>query len=182
MEEYEQTSTVNKLIVLYVLEQIEIPLTEQSIVDICHGKNNWIKNYMDCKETIYNLVDAGFIYKTNGNSEEDRCTITYTGRNCLSYFYERIDPEMLEQISKYVKENRIAFKRSQEYVSTIDKNSDGSYTVCLKIGSALIDEPMFEVKIKAPSRQSAMGAVNTWREKAHLIYESVYESLIDSDL
>ena len=89
---------------------------------------------------------------------------------------------MLEQISKYVKENRIAFKRSQEYVSTIDKNSDGSYTVCLKIRSALIDEPMFEVKIKAPSRQSAMGAVNTWREKAHLIYESVYESLIDSDL
>ena len=55
---------------------------------------------------------------------------------------------MLEQISKYVKENRIAFKRSQEYVSTIDKNSDGSYTVCLKIRSALIDERMFEIKIK----------------------------------
>lgn len=181
MDNREQESTVNKLIVLFVLEKIEIPLTEQSIIDICYGKNNWIDNYMECKEIIYNLVDAGFIYKTNGNSEEDRYTITYTGRNCLSHFYERIKQELREQIAEYVKENRIAFKRSQEYVSTIDRNSDGSYTVCLKIRSALIDEPMFELKIKAPSRQAAISATNIWREKAHHIYENAYETLIESE-
>ena len=181
MDFREQDSTINKLIVLFVLEKIEIPLTEQSIIDIWYGKNNWIKNYMDCKEIIYNLVDAGFIYKTNGHSEEDRYTITYTGRNCLSHFYQRINQDLREQIAEYVKENRIAFKRSQEYVGTIDRNSDGSYTVCLKIRSALIDEPMFELKIKAPSRQSALGAINIWKEKAHLIYENAYETLIDTD-
>ncbi len=181
MDFREQDSTINKLIVLFVLEKIEIPLTEQSIIDICYGKNNWIKNYMDCKEIIYNLVDTGFIYKTNGHSEEDRYTITYTGRNCLSHFYQRINQDLREQIAEYVKENRIAFKRSQEYVGTIDRNSDGSYTVCLKIRSALIDEPMFELKIKAPSRQSALRAINIWKEKAHLIYENAYETLIDTD-
>lgn len=181
MDAHEQDSTVGKLIVLFVLEKIEIPLTEQSIIDICYGKNNWINNYMECKEIIYNLVDAGFIYKTNGNSEEDRYTITYTGRNCLSHFYQRINQDLRDLIAEYVKENKIAFKRSQEYVSTIDKNSDGSYTVCLKIRSALINEPMFELKIKAPSRQSAIRASNTWREKAHLVYEFAYETLIDSD-
>ncbi len=179
MDNREQETTVYKLIVLLVLEKIEIPLTEQSIIDICYGKNNWINNYMECKEIIYNLVEVGFIYKTNGNSEEDRYTITYTGRNCLSHFYERINKDLRDQIAEYVKENRTAFKRSQEYVSTIDRNSDGSYTVCLKIRSALIDEPMFELKIKAPSRQSAIGATNIWREKAPLIYENVYETLID---
>ena len=179
MDNREQETTVYKLIVLLVLEKIEIPLTEQSIIDICYGKNNWINNYMECKEIIYNLVEVGFIYKTNGNSEEDRYTITYTGRNCLSHFYERINKDLRDQIAEYVKENRTAFKRSQEYVSTIDRNSDGSYTVCLKTRSALIDEPMFELKIKAPSRQSAIGATNIWREKAPLIYENVYETLID---
>ena len=181
MELRDQDSTVNKLIVLFVLEKIEIPLTEQSLIDICYGKNNWIKNYMECKEIIYNLVEIGFIYKTNGNSEEDRYTITYTGRNCLSHFYQRINANLRDQIAEYVKENRIAFKRSQEYVSTMDRNSDGSYTVCLKIRSALIDEPMFELKIKAPSRQSAIGATNIWKEKAHLIYEYAYETLIDNE-
>ena len=179
MDNREQETTLHKLIVLFVLEKIEIPLTEQSIIDICYGKNNWIDNYMECKEIIFSLVEAGFIYKTNRNSEEDRYTITYTGRNCLSHFYERIDKDLRDQITEYVKENRMAFKRSQEYVSTIDRNSDGSYTVCLKIRSALIDEPMFEIKIKAPSRQSAIGATNIWRDKAHLIYENVYETLID---
>ena len=181
MDNNQQEATVKKLIVLYVLEKIEIPLTEQSIIDMCYGKNNWIDNYMECKEIIYNLVDAGFIYKTNGHSEEDRYTITYTGRNCLSHFYERIDPQRREEIVEFIKENKTAFRRSQEYVSTIDKNSDGSYTVTLKIRSALIDEPMFELKIKAPTRQSAIGASNKWKEKAHLIYENAYETLIDTD-
>ena len=178
MESHEQDSTVSKLIVLSVLEKIDIPLTEQSIIDICYGKNNWINNYMECKEIIYNLVEAGFIYKTNGNSEEDRYTITYTGRNCLSYFYQRINQDLRDHIAEYVKENRIAFKRSQEYVSSIDKNSDGSYTVCLKIRSALIDEPMFELKIKAPTRQSAIEATRKWRDNAHIVYENTYETLI----
>ena len=172
---------LGKLIVLYVLETIEIPLTEQSIVNICYSKNNWIENYMDCKEIIYSLVDTGFIYKTNGNASEDRFTITYTGRDCLSHFYHRINQQLKEQITEYVKENKIAFKRSQEYVSSIDKNSDGSYTVSLRIRSALIDEPMFEIKIKAPSKENAIHASNIWREKAHLIYENVYENLIDID-
>ena len=181
MDITQQESTVKKLIVLYILERIEIPLTEQSIIDICYGKNNWIDNYMECKEIIYNLVDAGFIYKTNGHSEEDRYTITYTGRNCLSHFYQRISQELRENIAEFVKDNKTAFKRSQEYVSTIDKNSDGSYTVTLRIRSALIDEPMFELKIKAPSRQAAINASNIWKEKAHLIYENAYETLINTD-
>lgn len=181
MEIQQKDPTVNKLILLFMLDKIEIPLTEQSIVDICYGKNSWIPNYMECKEIIYDLVDAGLVYRTNGKSDEDRFTISYTGRTCLSHFYERINLDLREQIAEYVKENRIAFKRSQEYVSTMDKNSDGSYTVCLRIRSAMIDEPMFEIKIKAPTRQSAIEATNIWKEKAHIIYENVYEALIDNE-
>ena len=40
---------------------------------------------------------------------------------------------------------------------------------------------MFELKIKAPTRQAALGATNVWKEKAHLVYENAYETLIDTD-
>ena len=112
MDTHEQDFMLGKLIVLYVLETIEIPLTEQSIVNICYSKNNWIENYMDCKEIIYSLVDTGFIYKTNGNSTEDRFTITYTGRDCLSHFYHRINQQLKEQITEYQnlnKKNELVF-------------------------------------------------------------------------
>lgn len=179
-QQLSQDPMVNKLIVLFVLEKIEIPLTENSIVDICYGRNNWI-TYMDCKETIYNLLEFGLIYKTDGNSEEERYTISYEGRNCLSHFYSKIAPELRELITVYVKENRMHFKRSQEYVGDYFKNTDGSYTVVLKIRSAMINEPMFEMKIKAPTRQSAIDATRKWRDNAHLVYENAYEMLIDSN-
>ena len=37
-----------KLILLYTLEQMEIPLNEHFIFDICTSRNDWI-NYMECK-------------------------------------------------------------------------------------------------------------------------------------
>ena len=44
-------NTVNKLILLYVLDKMEIPLTENSILEICSSQNNWV-NWMDCKDLL----------------------------------------------------------------------------------------------------------------------------------
>ena len=53
--EYSQDSTVNKLKLLFLLDKMEIPLTENNIIDICTSRNNWI-NYMDCKEILWQLL------------------------------------------------------------------------------------------------------------------------------
>ena len=108
-------TSVNKLIVLFVFDKMESALSERTIVDMCTTGNAWL-NYMDCKVILFSLIEAGFIYKTDGNQEEDRFTITYAGRSCLDCFYERIPDDLREQIGEYVKENRMHFKRAQEYV------------------------------------------------------------------
>mgnify|MGYP000225402819 CR=1 FL=1 len=53
-------STVNKLIILYIFDAIEMPLAEDSIVDICYYDLKCMQ-YIDCKEAIANLLDAGLI-------------------------------------------------------------------------------------------------------------------------
>lgn len=177
--EFSQDSTVSKLILLFILEKMEIPLTENSIIDICTSRNDWL-NYMECKDVLYQLIEANFVYKSGtGNTSEERYNITYEGQNCLEHFYERIPAELREQISEYAKENKVSFKRSQEYVSDYFKNNDGSYTVVLKIRSSLVNVSLFEMKLKTPSRQNALEACKNWREKAHLVYEYIYESLVN---
>ena len=52
-----------KLILLFTLDKMEFPLTENTIFDICYYRNNWI-SYMDCKDYLYKLVDANLIYKS----------------------------------------------------------------------------------------------------------------------
>ena len=59
---------LDKLTMLFVIDKMEIPLTEDSILDICSVKNSWIKNYMDCKAIIHELVDSQLLSKI-GNVE-----------------------------------------------------------------------------------------------------------------
>ena len=56
-------STSNKLKLLFLLDKMEIPLTENSIIDICTSRNNWL-NYMDCKEVLWQLLEVGYIFKS----------------------------------------------------------------------------------------------------------------------
>lgn len=171
-------STVSKLIILFILEKIEIPLSENSILDICSSRNNWV-NYMECKEILYNLKEVGFIYSVDQSDLEARFNITMEGRNCLSHFYKRIPLSMREEIADFAKKNRLMLKRSQEYLADYEKMEDGSYNLNLRIRSAEESETMFKLELRAPSRTSAIEACRIWREKAPLIYESVYENLID---
>lgn len=178
--EFIPDSTVNKLKLLFMLDKMEIPLTENSIIDICTSRNDWL-NYMDCKEILWQLLEVGFIYKTSGESDDEiRYGITYEGRNCLSHFYQRIPQSLRESMTIFSKENRMNFKRSQEYVSEYFKNADGSHTVVLKIKEPMIPQSLLEIKIKAPTRHSAVLTCKKWKEKAPAIFEYLYDSVIDS--
>lgn len=170
----------NKLILLFFMEKMEIPLTKNSILDICSLENDWI-SYMECVSMIIDLTEMNFIYKTENVEHEELYSITYEGRNCLAQLYLRIPYTLREKITEYVKQNKLFVKTSQEYTTNYTKNEDGSYTVSLRIYEPMINSPMFEIKIKAPSRQSAIEAEQKWKKKAPIIYENVYENLINNE-
>ena len=57
---------LNKLILLFVFDKMECPLTENTIIDMCCSSNNWI-SYMDCKPILNQLLEYGFIYSLAQN-------------------------------------------------------------------------------------------------------------------
>ena len=170
--DFEQENTISKLKLLFVLDKMEIPLTENNIIDICTSSNNWF-TYLDVKEAMYELLNVKFICEEKIDGEETRYSITFDGRNCLSHFYYRIPQDIREKITNYAQENRMNLKRSQEYVSEYTKNSDGTYSVILKIKEPILTSSLLELKLKAPTRQSAVEASKRWTEKAPEIYEKI---------
>ena len=57
---FEQDNTISKLKLLFVLDKMEIPLTENNIIDICTSSNNWF-SYLDVKEAMYpGKADSGW--------------------------------------------------------------------------------------------------------------------------
>lgn len=176
--EFVQDNTIQKIKLLFVLERLEIPLTENNIIDICTSSNNWF-TYLDLKEAMYQLIEAGFIFETKLDNEEARYGITLDGRECLSHFHHRIPKDTRDKISAYAQENRLNLKRSQEYISEYSKNIDGSYTVTLKIKEPESSSSMLEIKVKTPTRASALDTSKKWTKKAPQIYESIYDALLE---
>ncbi len=176
--EFEQDNTVQKLKLLFLLEKMEIPLTENNIVDICTSRNDWF-TYLDLKEALCELVKIGFVYPEKCDNNEERYTITFDGRNCLSHFYYRIPKDIREKMTTYSQENRMNLKRSQEYVSEYSKNGDTTYTVTLKIKEPELGTPLLEIKLKTPNRASAIETTKKWTDKAPQIYENIYDNLLD---
>ena len=96
-------STQNKLLLLFVFDKMEMPLSEQTILEMCCSANNWI-NYIDCKQALMQLIDANFVAAVNkGASNEAMYSITPEGRICLAHFFVRIPSSLREVVSDNVK-------------------------------------------------------------------------------
>jgi hypothetical protein len=173
-----QDSTLNKLILLFVFEKMEIPVSEETLVELCSSDNEWIPNYLECKETLLQLLDAGFVYATNTNAQTGPLyTITPDGRVCLAHFFIRIPSSIREDITEFTKENRVRYRKKQEYLSDYKKNPDGSYTVNLKIIEPA--QPVLEINLVVPDRHKAKWIFQNWKENAPQVYASLYSQLVE---
>jgi len=177
-ENFSDNDTETKLILLYMLEQIEIPLNEQFIFDICTTRNPWI-NYMECKAVFPELLKFNMIFSPDTNADNKRYSLTALGRNCVNSFYNEIPEELREHISIFCKNNRMYFKRLQEYVAEFKKNADGTYMVTMRIIDSTSNIPSFEIAINLQTRAEAIKAVELWPTRAPNFYEFVYTNLLD---
>ncbi len=170
-------TTISKLILLYVFDQMEIPVTAETLNEMCCSQNNWL-SYMTLTEILPELVDARFLVLAgNGNSEYYK--ISQEGRNCVSYFFMKIPASVRDEIRTFIKKNRQSFKRKQEYFKDYFKNKDGTYTVSLKI----IDptSTKLELKLNVANRAEAITIFKKWDTLASDVYADLYKILIDGE-
>lgn len=170
-------TTVNKLILLYVFDQMEIPVTNDTLVDMCCSQNNWL-SYMNLTQILSELLDTRFIVECDG-SGTTYYKITQEGRSCVNFFFSKIPASQRAEISSFIKQNRLEFKRNQEYFKDYYKNKDDTYTVNLKIidptGSKL------ELKLNVPNRAEAKSVFNKWNDLAGDVYSAIYKILVDGE-
>jgi len=164
----------NKLLVLFVLEKMEIPVKEELLTTICSEDNEWIP-YFDCKQTISELIKGGFISKLD-SSADPMLTLSEDGHLCLMHFHNDIPKSIRDAVTEYTKESRMKYKKKQEFFCNYYKNADGTYTVEMKILE--IVRPILQIKCVATQKQ-AISIYNSWNKKAPEVYRALYELLFD---
>ena len=168
-------TSINKLILLFVFDKMECPLSENTIIDMCCSSNNWI-SYMDYKPILNKLLDEAFIYNA-AKYGDALYTITPEGRYCLAEFYVQIPTSTRESISEFIKQHRVRYRRKQECTSDYFMNNDGTYTVSLKIVEPI--GAQLDLKVIVPSRQVAKSIYKKWPDKAEALYATIYDHLVD---
>lgn len=173
----EQTN--NKLIVLFVLDKLSMPIQEDNLIAMCcyDRDTSWIPSNMFAKQAILDLTRSGFVNRSQSASGAFMLSLTSDGALCLSHFFKDIPKSLRDEITEYVSQNRIAYKKKQEFSCDYYRNNDNTYTVVLQIFE--ITKPVMELKLNVPGRQAAKELYESWKDKAIDTYKAVYDMLLN---
>lgn len=166
---------INKLTILYILDQMGTPLLENILVTMIVD-NNWM-SFMDCKLALSEMLNVGLIINVAPTKAEPKIAITMSGREGLDGYYTTIPISLREDIASHIKKNRVYYKKQQEYIADYYKNKDGTYTVSMKIDSSSCT--LMDLKIIVQTRSTAKRIYKSWQDKAPIIYENIHENLIE---
>lgn len=98
----EKSSTLYKIIILYMLEKVNFPLSNNQITNffLDHGYTS----YFHVQQTIHELLESKLMEEKKQGTSTCYQT-TEEGRTTLSYFEKKISDEIREEINTYLKEN-----------------------------------------------------------------------------
>jgi hypothetical protein len=168
-----------KILLLFVFEKMEIPLSENTLTEIITANPDWL-SYMDYRIALAGIQESKLVV-TKIVSGEMLYQLTEDGRKCLSLFFAKIPASIREQIISYTRENKLRMKHNQEYRFNYYKNKDGTYTAVLTIKDNVSPTELMDIKITVPTRMDALRASKQWKDKAPEVFETIWEMLVEKE-
>jgi predicted transcriptional regulator len=172
---YENTLELaeNKLLVLYILEQIKLPISNNQLTQIIL-ENNFI-NYFTLQQYISELQAAGFInlMETDGKS---RIIISSNGKKVLSLFKDRISPVKITYIELYLKGHIESIKK--EITVTADYTIEKNNSFIVNLRAIENDSILIDLKINVPTNNQAKKLCSKWKSNSSQLYNDIIQLLL----
>ncbi len=173
-----QKPVENKLILLFLLYQMDMSLSIAQIVDFTAECG--YMSYFECQQYMAELVSNGFIDDEVNESNTTMYTITPDGEDALRMFSKQIPYSKRTAICEYVSVNKRRIKREFEVVANYFYNSENDYVV--KCGVYEDETPLMEVNISVVSKEQAKAIKRNWRNNVTELYGKILSVMIDEDL
>ena len=168
----ENTSTLYKMIILYMLEKVTFPLSNSQITNFL--LDHEYTTYFHIQQTIHDLMDTHLILeRKQGNSI---CyEITPEGQKTLSYFEKNMSDSIRLEVDSYIREKGYEMRNENSITAEYYRTPEQEYTVQLDVLEK--NTPLIQLKITVPTEEMAKTLCHTWPKKSQEIYASVMTSL-----
>lgn len=165
--------TLYKLIVLYMLNRVNFPLTNAQVSDYILEKG--YTNYLTLQQVINELADAKMIGMETIHNRT-HLSITPEGLETLQFFQNRINYAIKEEIDSYFRENEYVLRNEvsvlADYYYRAGTGEYETHLVAKDRGINLID-----VRLSVPTEEIAETICNNWQHKNQEIYKYLTEQL-----
>ena len=164
--------TLYKLIVLYMLDQVNFPLTQAQISDFMLGKE--YTNFLTLQQVFTELTNTGMIY-ANTIRNRTHLSITSEGKETLRFFENRINEPIKEDIAKYLKENEFELRDETSVLSNYYQTAAGDYEARLTAKDR--DITLIDLTLSVPTEKMAETICDNWQKKNQTIYQYLTREL-----
>lgn len=164
--------TLYKLIILYMLNRVDFPLTSAQIGDFILDKG--YTTFLTLQQAIFELTDAGLI-AAHSVGNRTHLIITAEGKNTLSFFENRISDVIKQEISSYLKEKEMHLREEVSVTSEYYKSTAGEYDARLIAKEKNVT--LVDITLSVPTEESAAAICDNWQRKNQEIYQFLVEQL-----
>lgn len=163
---------LRKLVVLYILNEVNLPLSNTTISELMVGE--YYSPYFKLQETLTELVDSHLLRLIQSNLET-QYEITKDGQVTLDFFGEEIPQKIKSTVEKYLKENMIDLKQKNDISADYYPNKTGGFYVHLAAKDHR--QLLIELTLLMADEHSAIKLCNQWKENYAMIYKQILSSL-----
>lgn len=163
----------NKLLILYILDKVDIAMTNTEITQFIL-ENNYM-NYFLVQQFLGELVNSKFVeFSTRDGNEYYH--LSDAGKDTLTFFSDRISGTLRDEIDDRYKEKKIEMIKETQVIGNYYKKSDLEYIVNLKAIEK--DIVLLNLSLSVVSSKQAKLICANWKASPETIYKNIFDLLI----
>lgn len=164
----------NKLLLLYIIDKINLPISNTQVTDIVL-ENNFI-NYFTLQQYLFELISSNFL---NTIEVEDRhkLQITSKGKKVLSLFINRVSSEKIVMVDDYLEKQMNNIKKDISVVSDYTIAYKDKFVVNLKLNKDEVT--LIDIKFTVDSKDDAKKICKRWKKNSSEMYMEILKSLLN---
>ena len=165
--------TMYRVMILYMLNQVEYPLTNTQITNFILEKE--YTNYFTVQEILSDLISSQLI-TAESTHNNTRYRITPYGQETLGCFHVKKSDAIKEDIRTYVVEHDFDLKQETYVYADYYKVPGEGYAVRCRIRN--LETDIVDLTLHVSGRQQAEAVCQNWKKNHFPIYETLMDILL----
>ena len=164
--------TINKLIILYMLNRVNFPMTTAQVSDFILEKD--YMNFLTLQQVSGERTEAKMISpKTIRNRTQ--LSITEEGRSTLNFFENRVSEAIKEDINNFFREKEYTLRNELSILVFYYKSTSGEFESHLVAKDR--DIRLVDITISVPTEETESAICDNWQKKNQEIYQVLGQRL-----